>query len=83
MEWEVQDHTETETECTLSAGLCMPIAQQVGCPSKISTVLAINIITNGMPNKRYPPHFAILQASRGAERRYNTWQVEVLRAGEF
>ena len=54
----------------------LPIAQQVGCPSKISTELAINIITNSMPNRRSPQHFAILQAGRRVERRYDTWQVE-------
>ena len=46
-------------------------AQQVGCPSKISTMLAFNIITNSMPNRRFPPH-----TSRRAERRNDTWQVE-------
>ena len=37
---------------------------QIACPtgwfpSKISTMLAFNIITNSMPNRRFPPpHFA-------------------------
>ena len=30
---------------------CKLHAQQVGCPSKISTMLAFNIITNSMPNR--------------------------------
>ena len=57
---------------------CKLHAQQVGCPSKISTMLAINIniISNSMPNRRSPPHFTILQAGRRVERRYDTWQVE-------